>query len=91
MVQLFFGLNIKDVNSGFKIYKLKAVKDLALISRSPFVDVEIFAEAKKRGCKIEQFGLVFELRTKGTSTISRLSVVARTFWDMLMYKFSRHF
>lgn len=90
LVQVFFGLNIKDINSGFKIYKLKVVKDLDLISRSPFVDVEIFAEAKKRGFRIEQFGLVFELRTKGASTISRLSVVARTFLDMLIYKFSRH-
>lgn len=90
LVQVFFGLNIKDINSGFKIYKLKAIKDLDLISMSPFVDVEIFAEAKKRGFRIEQFGLVFEQRTKGASTISRLSVVARTFLDMLIYKFSRH-
>lgn len=90
LVQVFFGLNIKDINSGFKIYKLKVVKDLDLMSRSPFVDVEIFAEAKKRGFRIEQFGLVFELRTKGASTISRLSVVARTFLDMLIYKFLRY-
>lgn len=90
LVQVFFGLNIKDINSGFKIYKLKVVKDLDLISMSPFVDVEIFAEAKKRGFRIEQFGLVFKQRTKGASTISRLSVVARTFLDMLIYRFSRH-
>jgi hypothetical protein len=50
------------------------------------VDVEIFAEAKKRGFKIEQFGLIFELRTHGVSTISRMSVVLRTFYDMLRYK-----
>jgi glycosyltransferase involved in cell wall biosynthesis len=90
LVQVFFGLSIKDINSGFKIYKSKAVKGMDLISRSPFIDVEIFAETKKRGFAIEQFGLVFDLRTKGASTISRLSVVARTFRDMLVYKFSRH-
>ena len=88
LVQIFFGLNIKDINSGFKIYKLNVVKDLDLISMSPFVDVEIFAEAKKRGFRIEQFGLLFERRSKGASTISRLSVIARTFLDMLIYKFS---
>ena len=86
LVQLLFGLSIKDINSGFKIYKTKAIKGLNLISRSPFVDVEIFSEAKKRGFKIEQFGLIFELRTHGVSTISRFSVVARTFYDMLRYK-----
>jgi len=89
LVQTLFGFSIKDINSGFKIYRSRVIKDLSLISKSPFVDVEIFAEAGKRGFKIEQFGLIFDLRTKGVSTISRMSVVARTFWDMLVYRFSR--
>jgi hypothetical protein len=86
LVQLLFGLSIKDINSGFKIYKAEVLKGLKLISKSPFVDVEIFAEAKKRGFKIEQFGLIFELRTHGVSTISRMTVVIRTFYDMLRYR-----
>ena len=89
LVRTLFGLKIKDVNSGFKIYRSGVIKDLRLISKSPFVDVEIFAEALKRGFKIEQFGLIFNLRTKGVSTISRMGVVARTFWDMLAYRFLR--
>lgn len=89
LVQLFFGLSIKDINSGFKIYKAEVIKGLKLISQSPFVDVEIFAEAERRGFKIKQFGLLFDLRTHGVSTISRFPVVIRTFWDMLKYKFTR--
>lgn len=89
LVQILFGFSIKDINSGFKIYRSSVIKDLRLISKSPFVDVEIFAEARKRGFKIKQFGLIFDFRTKGTSTISRMSVVVRTFWDMLAYRFSR--
>ena len=86
LVQILFGLSIKDINSGFKIYKAVLLKGLRLVSRSPFVDVEIFAEAKKKGFRIEQFGLVFDLRTHGVSTISRMSVVARTFYDMIRYR-----
>ncbi len=89
LVRVFFGLNIKDINSGLKIYKRQVLNGLSLRSRSPFIDVEIFAEAAKRGFKIAQYGLIFELRTRGASTISRPSVVARTFWDMLVYRFSR--
>lgn len=89
LVRAFFGFKIKDINSGFKIYRSKVIRDLRLMSKSPFIDVEIFAEARKRGFKIEQFGLIFDLRTKGVSTISRMSVVARTFWDMLVYRLSR--
>lgn len=89
LVEFFFKLKIHDINSGFKIYKKDVLKGLDLRSKSPFIDVEIFAEAVKRGFKIKQYGLVFELRTKGKSTISRFGVVARTFYDMLAYKFFR--
>jgi glycosyltransferase involved in cell wall biosynthesis len=89
LVQSLFGLHLKDINSGLKIYKREVLRGLDLRSKSPFVDVEIFAEAAKRGFKIKQYGLIFELRTKGSSTISRVSVVARTFWDMFAYRFER--
>lgn len=88
LIGVLFGLKIRDVNSGFKIYKKSSLEGLELKSESPFIDVEIFVEALKRDFRIRQFGLVFELRTKGKSTIARPDVIARTFWDMLAYKFS---
>jgi len=89
LVRTLFGLRLRDINSGLKIYKKKVLEGLNLRSRSPFIDVEIFVEAAKRGFVIKQYGLIFELRTGGVSSISRMSVVARTFRDMLSYKFSR--
>ena len=89
LVGLLFGLHIHDINSGLKIYRRKVLEGLMLKSESPFVDVEIFAEAIRGGRTIRQFGLIFDLRTGGESTISRPGIVARTFWDMLTYKFSR--
>lgn len=89
LVRLLFGLKIRDINSGFKIYKKKVLEGLDLKSRSPFIDVEIFAQAVKRGFTIKQYGLIFDLRMKGQSTISRMGVVARTFWDMLKYRFAK--
>ena len=89
LVHLLFGFKIRDINSGLKIYRRKVLQGLNLRSKSPFIDVEIFAEAIRRNFKIKQYGLIFELRIKGHSSISRPSVVARTFWDMLVYKFSR--
>jgi dolichol-phosphate mannosyltransferase len=90
LVRALFGLKIRDINSGLKIYRKDALKGVEFISRSPFIDVEIFAEAVKRGFRIKQYGLIFELRTKGESTISRVSVVARTFYDMLKYRLFRY-
>ena len=89
LVRIFFGLNIRDINSGLKIYKKEVLKGIDLKSRSPFIDVELFAEVVKRGFKIAQFGLIFELSGKNYSAISRPSVVAGTFRDMLVYRFLR--
>ncbi len=89
LVRFLFGLNIRDINSGLKIYRKQVLEGLDLKSKSPFIDVEIFAETIKRNFRIKQYGLIFELRTRGHSSISRIGVVARTFWDMLVYKFSR--
>ena len=89
LVRIFFGLKIRDINSGLKIYKKEVLRGLDLKSRSPFIDVEIFAEAIKRGFKIAQFGLIFKFSRNSHSAISRPSVVFRTFRDMLIYRFLR--
>jgi len=89
LIQLLFGLHLRDINSGLKVYRKKVLEGLDLRSKSPFIDVEIFAEAARKGFTIKQYGLIFELRTKGSSKISRLGVVMRTFADMLAYKVSR--
>jgi len=89
LVQLLFGLSLRDINSGLKVYRRNILEGMKLKSQSPFIDVEIFSEALKRGARIRQYGLVFDLRTKGHSRISRPSVIVRTFRDMLTYKFSK--
>lgn len=83
LVQTLFGLSIKDINSGYKVVKRSVIEGIEFISQSPFVDVEIFIHAKKKGCKVLQFPLVFKPRPAGKSYIARLPVILATFRDML--------
>ncbi len=86
LIQFLFKPNIRDINSGFKIYKRKVFKDMELISNSPFVDVEIFVRALKRNFIIKQYPVIFKHREAGKSYISRPAVVFATAMDMLRFR-----
>ena len=86
MVQILFDLNIMDINSGYKIVRKSLVNDLSFISRSPFIDVELFLHARKKNGKVLQYPLIFHSRTGGKSYISRLPVIWATFVDMMKVK-----
>ncbi len=86
IVQTLFGLNVKDINSGYKIVRRDVTKDIEFVSRSPFVDVELFLHAKRKGCSIRQFPLIFKPRPSGRSYIARFPVICATFADMIKVK-----
>jgi glycosyltransferase involved in cell wall biosynthesis len=86
LVQVLFDLNIMDINSGYKIVRKSLVDDLRFISKSPFIDVELFLHARKKNGKVLQYPLIFHPRTGGKSYISRLPVIWATFVDMIKVK-----
>jgi glycosyltransferase involved in cell wall biosynthesis len=83
MVRALFGLNVRDVNSGFKIVRKKLIEDIKFISKSPFIDVELFIHARKKKAKVYQYPLVFNPRAGGKSYIARVPVIMATFRDMI--------
>ena len=90
LVNLLFQLNIRDVNSSFKIFRRNAVRGMELTSTSPFIDSEIFLRAKARGCRITQTPIIFKNRAAGKSTMARPSIIFATFRDILKYGFSNY-
>ncbi len=87
-VQIFFGLNVRDINSGYKIVRKELVKELEFISRSPFIDVELFLQARRNKAIVRQFPLIFYPRSGGKSYIARMPVILATFRDMLKVRLS---
>ncbi|MFH1791049.1 MAG: glycosyltransferase [Candidatus Omnitrophota bacterium] len=87
LLQVLFRIRIKDVNSGYKIFRREVLEGMNLISKSPFVDAEIFINAKRKRAVIAEYPLIFRSRRQGASKIARLSVIAGTFSDMLRFRF----
>jgi glycosyltransferase involved in cell wall biosynthesis len=82
MVRTAFGLPLRDINFGFKAMR-RAVRDrLRLVSRSPFVDAEMFIQAGRKGFTIREIPVPFLRRQAGVSRIRRLDVIAWTILDM---------
>ena len=88
MVQSLFRLNIKDINSGYKIVRRELVKDLNFRSLSPFIDVELFLHARDRNATVVQYPLVFCQRQGGRSHITGVPIILATFRDMIKLKFT---
>lgn len=86
LIEFLFGTKIKDINSGFKIYKREIFDGVELISNSPFIDVEIFIRALKKNAIVKQYPIVFKHRAAGVSYIARPAVVVATMMDMLRFK-----
>ena len=86
LIQSLFRANVRDINSGFKIYRNKIFKDMNLTSNSPFIDVEIFIKAIRKGCIIKQYPIIFKNREAGKSYISRPAVILKTMIDMLRFR-----
>jgi len=86
LLRVLFNINIKDVNSGYKIYRKSILNGMDFISHSPFIDAEIFLRAKAKNAKIVEYPLIFRPRRQGTSKVARVSVIAQTFLDMIRFK-----
>ena len=82
LVRTLFDLPLRDINFGLKALPKSVWDLLPLRSRSPFVDAELFVQAKRMGFTIQEVAVPFSPRALGTSHMRRVDIIIRTFWDM---------
>jgi len=83
MVRALFGLQLRDINFGFKAVRRSVWEKLQLRSRSPFVDAELFVQAEHLGFRVKEIPVPFVQRQLGAYHIRRLDVIAATMLDMV--------
>lgn len=83
LVQLMFGIRVRDMNFAFKLVRRRVFDHIQLESEGSFIDVELLARAHRLGFQIVQFGVDYFPRTRGISTLSSNAVIAKILREMM--------
>jgi glycosyltransferase involved in cell wall biosynthesis len=77
LVNLVFGMRIRDVNCAFKLFRRRILEMTPLYSTGALISAEILARATRSGCRITQRGVHHYPRTAGVPTGAQLRVILR--------------
>ena len=77
---LLFGLNLKDVDCGFKLFKKTVIDTIGpLVTASAITETEFMTKAKRANFKIIQVGVTHHTRPEGIQTGAKLKVITKAF------------
>jgi glycosyltransferase involved in cell wall biosynthesis len=81
LVFLFFGLKVKDVNCGFKLFRKEIFNDANIFSRAGVFYTEILLKALKRGYAIKEAPVRHFPRVSGKQTGASFRVIFEAIID----------
>lgn len=82
LVCLMFGLNVRDIDCAFKLYKRQIFEKIEMSSTGALIDAEILARAVRKGYRITQKGVHHYPRTSGRQTGASIRVILRAFKEL---------
>lgn len=84
LAMVLLGLNVRDYSCGFKLVRKNVIEDISPIeSEEKVTQIEMLIKAKKNGYKFAEVGVHHYPRKAGVATGANLSVVKKSFADML--------
>ncbi len=83
LVCWMFGMKIKDIDCGFKLFKRRIFDNIEIRSTGALIDAEILARATRKGYTVTQAGVHHYPRKTGEQSGANLSVIFRAFKELL--------
>jgi glycosyltransferase involved in cell wall biosynthesis len=83
LIGMLFGWPHRDINFSFKLLKREVLEAIELRSEGSLIDAELIVKAKNRGFSIQQIGLDYFPRTRGTSHLSSPAVIFKIFGELV--------
>ncbi len=84
IVWLMFGLNVKDIDCGFKLISKKVLGKIEKLQskRGAFISSEFLIKSQKAGFKIVEIGVNHYPRKQGEGTGANIDVIIQSFVDL---------
>jgi glycosyltransferase involved in cell wall biosynthesis len=82
LVNLVFGLRLRDIDCAYKIFPRKLFDEIEMSSMGALIDAEILARAKRIGYTMGQVGVHHYPRTAGEQSGATLRVILRAFKEL---------
>ncbi len=81
---VLFGLNLKDVDCGFKLIKKSVIDQVfPLVTESAITETEMMAKIRRAGFPIKQIGVAHHSRTEGVQTGGNFKVIFKAVIESL--------
>ena len=82
LVNLLFGMNIRDIDCAFKLFRTEIFEGMRMSSAGALISAEILARATRRGFRIAEVGVHHYPRKAGKQTGAKLTVILRAFGEL---------
>ena len=83
LIGVLFGWPHRDINFSFKLMKRKVLEAIELKSEGSLIDAELVVKAKNRGFAIQQMGIDYFPRIRGTSHLASFSVIVKIIRELI--------
>jgi glycosyltransferase involved in cell wall biosynthesis len=82
LIEILFGLKIKDLNCAFKIFKREVIENVKMESTGAFINAELLIGAMKKGYKMKEVGVSHYPRQWGSQTGANPRVIIKAFSEL---------
>jgi len=83
LIGILFGWPHRDINFSFKLMKRSVLQAIELKSEGSLIDAELIVKARNRGFAIQQIGIDYFPRLRGTSHLGSLSVILKILRELV--------
>jgi glycosyltransferase involved in cell wall biosynthesis len=87
IVRMVFGLQVRDIDCAFKLFRRDVFEGVLLESNGAFISSELLIKLKRRGVPIVERGVHHYPRTTGYSKGAGVGVILKTIKDILRLRF----